>query len=282
MEKLSPAYRLVGFVVLALISFHAGLENASGQRRDVDLTFTNETDERCIVRRVNARGKPVGFKSDAALPGGATVVLKSTQGDRFLVLSGKREIGKVIAGETAQQHFSIHLDRQGLPSLSGDEEADRTGSLIDGQQAAQMVDFHNRKRAEAGVGPVTWSPEIARFAQTRADTIARTKQFAHLPHGRNAFGENLAQGGRGGIVSGFTVIDACESWYVEKAKMPGEVRVMSPELFNLGVGHYTQMVWKGTTEIGAGIAHYQQEGVAMTVVVCCYNPPGNMIGGSIF
>lgn len=57
---------------------------------------------------------------------------------------------------------------------------------------------------------------------------------------------------------------------------------MTMDLFHRGVGHYPQMIWKGTTEIGVGIANFQQNGLAMTIVVCCYDPPGNFISGTIF
>ena len=43
--------------------------------------------------------------------------------------------------------------------------------------------------------------------------------------------------------------------------------------------HYTQMVWRGTTRIGAGkavIASGPYKG--LTVPVCNYTPRGNMIG----
>jgi hypothetical protein len=152
-----------------------------------------------------------------------------------------------------------------------------TGSKLSALEAREMVNYHDAKRAEVGSGKVTWSPVIARFAQERADMIARTKKFAHLPPGRNPYGENLAQGGGGG----FSAVSACEGWYAEKARMPKNVTTLSMNLFNRGVGHYTQMVWKGSTQIGAGIARYEQGGFTWTVVVCCYNPPGNVIGGTI-
>lgn len=157
-----------------------------------------------------------------------------------------------------------------------------TGSAVSAAEAAVIVGYHNEKRAEVGVGPVSWSPELARFAQERADTIARTGRFGHLPRSQNPYGENLAQGGTGGGYSGYTVRRACEDWYAEKALMPAGARVMTPALFRRGVGHYTQMVWKDTTRIGAGVATYEKGGFTLTVVVCCYDPPGNFMTGEIY
>ncbi len=151
-----------------------------------------------------------------------------------------------------------------------------TGSALAAAQARQVLDYHNRVRAEAGAGPLAWSPEIARYAQERAETIARTRRFAHLPLGRNPYGENLAQGG-----GGFGLLEACEGWHAERAMMPRGARTMTPDLFRRGVGHYTQMVWGESARIGAGMARYEAGGTAWTVVVCCYDPPGNAMGREI-
>lgn len=156
------------------------------------------------------------------------------------------------------------------------------GSELSPREARQLVDYHNLKRKEAGTGPLRWSSELARHAQNRAETIAKSGEMVHLPESQNRFGENIAQGGRGGDDSGFTVLHACESWYAEKAKMPKGARVLTAALFQRGVGHYTQMVWGESTRIGAGIAHFHRDGMTMTVVVCCYDPRGNFIGGSIY
>lgn len=158
-----------------------------------------------------------------------------------------------------------------------------TGSAVTAQEAQQVVDYHNQKRAEVGSPELTWSAEIAKYAQGRADTIARTGQFSHLPPGKSPYGENLAQGGStGGGASGYSALSACDNWYAEKLKMPKGARIMTSNLFNRGVGHYTQMIWKDSTEIGVGIATFSQNGFQMTVVVCCYNPRGNFISGAIY
>jgi hypothetical protein len=40
------------------------------------------------------------------------------------------------------------------------------------------------------------------------------------------------------------------------------------------VGHYTQMIWRGTTRIGCALASSRR----WDVLVCRYGPPGNFIG----
>ena len=48
--------------------------------------------------------------------------------------------------------------------------------------------------------------------------------------------------------------------------------------FNAGSGHYTQLVWRTSIEIGCGTASC---GNAI-VISCRYSPPGNMIGSSVY
>lgn len=155
-------------------------------------------------------------------------------------------------------------------------------SGISSGEISQILAYHNRKRQEVGSPNLRWSPEIARYAQNRANTIARTGRFGHLPRGMNPYGENLAEAGSTRGHSGYSVLDACEAWYSEKSLMPAGERILTKKIFNRGVGHYTQMVWKGTTEIGAGVAHYQKGGYTVTVVVCCYDPRGNVISEAIY
>ena len=258
-------------------------DDSLAQRTNVTIKFTNESPNEVVLKRISATGGPTG----QGLPPGASRSEASVPGERWEILSGDNPIAKYQATAKGKQKFSI---RGGgginpapapvpapVPAVAGN-----TGSQVSAAEAQQIVDYHNQKRQEVGSPDLSWSVPIAQFAQGRADTIARTKQFAHLPQGRNPYGENLAQGGSSGGGSGYTVVRACDGWFAEKQKMPAGAPVMSVALFNRGVGHYTQMVWKGSTEIGAGIAHFQQNGFNMTVVVCCYNPPGNRIGAPVY
>jgi uncharacterized protein YkwD len=268
--------------------------NKGGDVKNLVITFTNTTDRKVIVNS-SAPGQPLQAFGEIQV--GQSVPMKAYPGQRwvFVNTNGKVFGEYVTRTEPRQQAFSIAQTAGGAGnSVKPDPApgnpnavaitavAGNTGSRLTQQQAQQMVNYHNQKRAEVGNGNVSWSTEIAQYAQQRAEQIARTKQLAHLPQGQNPYGENLASGGStgGGVV--FTVINACDGWYSEKAKMPRNARTMTIDLFNKGVGHYTQMVWKGSTQIGAGISQYQQGAFTMTVVVCCYNPPGNVINQAIY
>ena len=268
--------------------------NKGGDVKNLVITFTNTTDRKVIVNS-SAPGQPLQAFGEIQV--GQSVPMKAYPGQRwvFVNTNGKVFGEYVTRTEPRQQAFSIAQTAGGagnsvkpVPAPGNPNAvaitavAGNTGSRLTQQQAQQMVNYHNQKRAEVGNGNVSWSTQISQYAQQRADQIARTKQLAHLPQGQNPYGENLASGGStgGGVV--YTVINACDGWYSEKAKMPRNARTMTFDLFNKGVGHYTQMVWKGSTQIGAGISQYQQGAFTMTVVVCCYNPPGNVINQAIY
>jgi len=58
-----------------------------------------------------------------------------------------------------------------------------------------------------------------------------------------------------------------KSWYNEV----NEYSYNNPG-FSKGTGHFTQLVWKETTDIGCGIAMSHDDKV---YAVCNYTPPGN-------
>ena len=143
-----------------------------------------------------------------------------------------------------------------------------TGSAVTAKEAEDLVTLHNKARAEVGVAPLKWSPTLAKYAQEWADELARTGKWEHRQG--NKYGENLSRG------TGYTVLELVEGWYDEKAKYkPG---TPYPGV-GFGVGHYTQMVWKDTTEIGVGKAVYTTGRLkGQLVIVANYNPPGNFKG----
>ena len=143
-----------------------------------------------------------------------------------------------------------------------------TGSRLTGQQVQELLDLHNRVRAEVGVGPVTWDPAVAKVAQDYADKMAASGVFAHNQN-NGGLGENIAMRWPNPTVS-----QLAGMWADEK-KDWNTAWVIGQEPGNPQTGHYTQMVWRATTKIGAGIATGAD---GKTYLVCNYNPAGNMMG----
>ncbi len=145
-----------------------------------------------------------------------------------------------------------------------------TGSNISVEDAEAVLANHNEARAEVGVKPLTWSTDVAAFAQAWADSLANHNDCNIKHHSSDRhYGENLFGGSS---AEAFKSLDASKGWYGEKEKYTyaklGDDNWMA-------TSHYTQMIWSTTTEMGAGVATCPSGGV---VIVANYNPAGNISG----
>jgi pathogenesis-related protein 1 len=129
--------------------------------------------------------------------------------------------------------------------------------------AREMLAAHKAVRARVGMAPLVWSDRLAARSQDWADTLLARKQFVHRPN--STYGENLFEI-TGAAASSAQVVNA---WAAESRNYDyGANRCR-------GVcGHYTQLVWGGTKEVGCAVAR----GGGHEVWVCDYDPPGNWVG----
>lgn len=145
------------------------------------------------------------------------------------------------------------------------------GSDLTVQEVEDLLQAHNKARAEVGVSPVRWSKELAIFAQEWATHLAATQcRLEHRPRSgtwKQTYGENLFMGTAGY----YGVADAVKAWEGEKAYYSGEP--LNYSNWN-DSGHYTQVVWKNTTHVGCAKVACKGN----IIVVCNYDPPGNIIG----
>jgi uncharacterized protein YkwD len=119
----------------------------------------------------------------------------------------------------------------------------------------EALDSHNQYRLKHGVQELTWSPTVAQSAQAHANKCV----FAHSQG--SGYGENLAWGHQ-------SIGAAIKDWYDEIH----QYNYYSPG-FAMGTGHFTQIVWKTTTELGCARGNCPN----MNLWVCQYNPPGNYL-----
>ena len=161
------------------------------------------------------------------------------------------------------------------------EDTTATGSALSAAEAKELVALHNAARDEVKVPAVRWSPTLAKHAQAWADELARSGKFEHRPSDgewASRFGENIALGSG----DGFDAAAGCRLWLKEREDYVADAP-LSDDLSELRTGHYTQIVWRGTTHIGAGRAVLQTgEMKGWTVIVCNYDPPGNARGEKPF
>jgi len=140
------------------------------------------------------------------------------------------------------------------------------GSNITEAEARELLAEHNRIRAEVGSAPLQWSPRLARIAQNWAENLGQSCRMSHNPD--TGYGENLFMA----TAYHYTPADAPRSWAKEKSSYQGGV-LTKDNWF--GSGHYTQMVWSRTRTMGCGVTEC---GGQMMILVCNYDPAGNVLG----
>jgi hypothetical protein len=140
----------------------------------------------------------------------------------------------------------------------------------------RILAAHNHERLGLGLQPLTWNDGLAQSAEQWADYLAATGRFEHAPenHG-DPQGENLWAGTKGY----FTPEAMVDAWAREK-------RFFRPGIFPNNsttgrvedVGHYTQMVWRTTNQVGCAEVSSGSE----DILVCRYTGAGNYIGDRPF
>jgi pathogenesis-related protein 1 len=176
----------------------------------------------------------------------------------------------------------------GMSGTGGASDAGHDAGGVDPEtgRLAGITAAHNAVRARANnpvpvpaLPPLEWSESIAQIAQAYAEQLAA--DGCRLEHsGRDGYGENLAYYGGQHVdpttaVEGwagevdcydfgeFLTQDACDAQCVA-------------DMFTSGCGHYTQVVWRDTEQVGCGVANCP--GGDEEIWVCNYASPGNYVG----
>ncbi|XP_053407678.1 Golgi-associated plant pathogenesis-related protein 1-like [Mercenaria mercenaria] len=130
----------------------------------------------------------------------------------------------------------------------------------------QALKRHNEIRALHGVDPVVISNRLSKYAQKRANKLAKRRDLVHRPNIK--YGENLS------FVSGSASgMDHVDNLYTEEEQHYSDNNYYGrepPQSDFLNYGHFTQIVWKGSRKIGVGKAG--------GYVVISYEPAGNFLG----
>ncbi|KAH9485645.1 Pathogenesis-related protein PRB1-3 [Psilocybe cubensis] len=129
-----------------------------------------------------------------------------------------------------------------------------------------VISSHNTNRAAYGASAVTWNANLYPGALSWA-------QACKFQHSGGNYGENLyAASGSSNIMA-----DGMKAWMSEASKYdynnPG---------FSSATGHFTQVVWKATTQVACASANCPAGTIFPTLpatyLVCRYSPPGNVMG----
>lgn len=138
--------------------------------------------------------------------------------------------------------------------------------------AGRLLAAHNAERDRTGLPRLAWSSRLAQEAHDWAVHIAREGRLRHSDGtARRWTGENLWMGSAGA----YSAEDMVGGFLAERSAFrPGSFPHVSRTGNWADVGHYSQVIWPATTEIGCAVA----TGARDDFLVCRYNPAGNVVG----
>lgn len=149
---------------------------------------------------------------------------------------------------------------------------------LDASQRSETLAAHNRWRALVRVPPLVWSNTLALSAARWAAQLDQGGQCRMEHSDTPDLGENLYWASPLRWSNGLTSVQdirpafVVDAWGRESADFHVNSSTCRP---GRTCGHYTQIVWKDTREVGCAL---QVCGAKDQVWVCQYRPAGNQFG----
>jgi uncharacterized protein YkwD len=175
--------------------------------------------------------------------------------------------------------FMSVLFLSGFKELKTSNNSAIESSVLTKQDIFLSLQVHNDARKEVGVTELSWSNSLAEDALLWAKNLALKDDMYHSSNeSRPGQGENLSYSYRSSngnpTFSETPGKEASTAWYNE-IKDYTYAEIGSSKNANVVIGHYTQMIWNTTTEVGMARAVSTSGSV---YVVARYSPQGNWIG----
>jgi len=145
----------------------------------------------------------------------------------------------------------------------------KQSSFVINEFYKDALDKHNYYRRIHHVGPLTLNKSLCKIAESYSRILAysiRSLVHSENKYNREPMGENLYYC-MGKEPTGSHVTS---NWYEEIQEHD-----FNSEWGNFNTGHFTQVVWKGTKEVGFGVTKNES---GQYFVVANYFPAGNVIG----
>lgn len=138
--------------------------------------------------------------------------------------------------------------------------------------AARILRTHNDERQRLQLRPLKWNIHLEREARQWAQYLSSKGVLQHADQrGRNQTGENLWMG-----TAGHWPVETMVGMFIDEKKHYRHANF--PNISKTGnwadVGHYTQVVWRDTQEVGCAVVTARGN----DVLVCRYWPAGNVWG----
>lgn len=214
----------------------------------------------------NCTRKPDADVGTTALVADVTASPTSVQSMGGAVLANVQPVSSssvVSASGTSEGSEIVQASGASSAASSAAISPTASSSLSASSDSQTFLDLHNEFRALYDADAVTWNDTLASYA---SDAASRC-QFAHTG---GPYGENLAAG----VGGGYNITTGFNSWTNEASDYDSS---------NPQASHFTQVVWKSTTQIGCAVTSCA-DGTVFTGygdsvnIVCEYYPPGNVIG----
>jgi hypothetical protein len=142
--------------------------------------------------------------------------------------------------------------------------------------ASRILGTHNAERERLRLPRLKWNPHLEREAAEWAHSLGRRGVLEHAGGSdRNGTGENLWMGTAGGWD-----VETMVGMFLDERKhyRHGAFPNVSKTGNWADVGHYTQIVWRDTREVGCAMVTARSN----DVLVCRYYPAGNVWGARAF
>jgi uncharacterized protein YkwD len=138
-----------------------------------------------------------------------------------------------------------------------------TAAAADGSLAEQMLAAHNAARAAVKTKPLVWSDKLAVAAQDWANVLITRQGLIHQK--KSKYGENMYE-----MTGGKSTPEAVVKVWTSE----GSDYDYKTNRCRGACGHYTQVIWRDSKELGCAVARRGDR----EVWVCEYSPPGNYVG----
>ena len=151
--------------------------------------------------------------------------------------------------------------------------------------AKDILAVHNRERPAVGVPPLVWSDKLATDAKIYAEHLATpgVTTVVGLQHPSAEWvaahptvpeGENLAAIDSSDAKIKISAEELQHGWVDEKRGYNAKTNTCTPVPPRTSCGHYMQMVWNTTKEVGCATCISPHN----IYLSCRYSPPGNIVG----
>ena len=181
--------------------------------------------------------------------------------------SNEDEVGVLVdTGSSDLWVMSHDLNCKRSSSSTSTQGSPSSTSTMSGSSGFEedILNAHNEKRAMHGVKSLEWNETLVDYAADYAASSFSCDNVT-LVHSNGPYGENLAAGYSGGY-------DPVDAWYDEI-----ELYDFNNPGFNKSTGHFTQLVWKSTSQIGC--AKVICDNAWGQYTICEYsNTAGNVLG----